>query len=103
MLSGLMGAVLIGGFMPRDATYAAALQEGRPSLPSLLVSGAKDTLVPEERSRQLAETFEEGAVRFYLHPGGHMVSRISGLLCKRGCKDICPAVQWPSRVSWQLR
>ncbi|GAB4817493.1 hypothetical protein N2152v2_004539 [Parachlorella kessleri] len=77
VLSGLMGAILIGGFLPRDATYAAALREGRPSLTSLLVSGAKDTLVPEERSQQLAETFEEGAVRFYLHPGGHMQHQLS--------------------------
>ena len=59
--------------MPRDASYAATIAAARPALPSLLVSGAGDALVPPERSKQLAEAFAEGAVTFYTHPGGHMV------------------------------
>ena len=66
-------AVLIAGFLPRDAGYADALRRGRPVLPSLHVWGAADALVPEERSRSLMDCFQPGSAEVYQHPGAHMV------------------------------
>jgi hypothetical protein len=66
-------AVIIAGFLPRDATYAAALRQGSPALPSLHVHGAADALVPEDRSRALWDCFAPGSVRHYKHTGAHMV------------------------------
>lgn len=66
-------AVVVAGFLPRDAAYAAALRQGRPSLPSLHVHGAADALVPEDRSLALWECFVPGSARRFTHPGAHMV------------------------------
>ncbi|KAL4448145.1 hypothetical protein ABPG75_005364 [Micractinium tetrahymenae] len=77
-LAHLRFAVIIAGFMPRDASYAAALQSGAPSLPSLHVVGQKDALVPEERSAALWGCFAAGGVHIYRHPGAHMVPTCSG-------------------------
>lgn len=71
-------AVLIGGFLPKDPSYASAISAARPAVPALMVSGRGDTLVPEERSQALAEAFSEEAVEWYRHPGGHMVPTCSG-------------------------
>jgi pimeloyl-ACP methyl ester carboxylesterase len=73
-------AVLIGGFMPRDVSYAAVLKE-RPSpiqQRSLHVTGEKDALVPTERSRELWECFDERYRSVYSHGGAHMVPTCSG-------------------------
>ncbi|PRW45017.1 Glucose-induced degradation 4 [Chlorella sorokiniana] len=71
-------AVIIAGFLPRDATYADALHRGRPCVPSLHVFGAADALVPEERSAGLWGCFAPGSVETYQHPGAHMVPTCSG-------------------------
>lgn len=67
-------AVIIAGFLPRDASYAEALRRGHPAVPSLHVFGAADALVPEERSAGLWACFAPGFVETYQHPGAHMVS-----------------------------
>lgn len=77
-LERLRFAVVIAGFLPRDASYAAALQAGRPALPSLHVVGEKDALVPEERSAALWGCFSPGGLHIYRHPGAHMVPTCSG-------------------------
>lgn len=77
-LAHLRFAVIVAGFLPRDASYAAALQSGRPRLPSLHVVGRKDALVPEERSAALWDCFSAGDLRVYRHPGAHMVPTCSG-------------------------
>ena len=69
-------AVIIAGFLPRDASYADALRRGCPTLPSLHVVGAADALVPEERSAGLWGCFAPGSVETYQHPGAHMVRRL---------------------------
>lgn len=66
-------SVHIAGFLPRDASYAAALRQGRPTLPSLHVLGAADALVPEERTQALYDCWERGTVQTFTHPGAHMV------------------------------
>jgi predicted esterase len=72
-------AVLIGGFMPRDVSYAAVLNEAAPiQQRSLHVSGEKDELVPTERSIDLANCFEEKNRVVYRHGGAHMVPTCSG-------------------------
>ena len=71
-------AVLAAGFLPRDASYAAALAVGCPALPTLFVYGEADALVPEERTRGLWEAFAPGAVHRHLHGGAHWVPTCSG-------------------------
>ena len=80
LLGGLRFAVVVAGFLPRDASYAAVLQRHPPPqrLPCLHVHGAGDALVPEERSRALWECFHPGSVRLFKHPGAHMVSGMQG-------------------------
>jgi predicted esterase len=72
-------AVLIGGFMPRDASYAAILKEAAPiQQQSLHVSGERDELVPTERSQELWECFDTEKRSVYRHGGAHMVPTCSG-------------------------
>jgi predicted esterase len=72
-------AVLIGGFMPRDARYAAVLKETAPiQQRSLHVTGEKDELVPTERSEELWKCFEDKYRTVYNHGGAHMVPTCSG-------------------------
>ncbi|CAK0876096.1 unnamed protein product [Prorocentrum cordatum] len=61
-LAGARFAVLVGGFVPRDAACAAQLRAGggraEPlAVHSLHVSGAADELVPRARSAALAELY----------------------------------------------
>lgn len=84
----LKGAILIGGFLPRDDSYAAQLMQHRVTMPAIFVCGEKDELVPIQRSQQLWETWDQqdggglGAglrgVTVYKHPGAHMVPTCSG-------------------------
>ena len=72
-------AVLIGGFMPRDVTYAASIRNEAPLEQwSFHVTGEKDELVPTERSLELWSCFEEENRRVYSHGGAHMVPTCSG-------------------------
>lgn len=72
-------AILIGGFMPRDVSYAAVLKETAPiQHRSLHVTGEKDELVPSERSEELWKCFEEKYRTVYSHCGAHMVPTCSG-------------------------
>jgi dienelactone hydrolase len=70
--------VLVGGFLPLDPAHAASIRVAAPAVPSLLVMGEKDELVPEERSRQLGAALAPGAAQWLKHPGAHMVSRGHG-------------------------
>ena len=65
-------AILISGFVPRDASAGAKLFAGVPaSCPSLHVFGLEDTLVLPERSRALVGCFANAAV--ISHTGGHHI------------------------------
>lgn len=72
-------AVLIGGFLPRDGSYASAIRGAAPlRVASLHVTGEKDALVPPERSAELWEAFDPGRRHVSRHPGAHMVPTCSG-------------------------
>lgn len=73
-------AVLIAGFLPRDPSYAAALQRGGqgPAVPSLHITGAADALVPAERSDALRACWRSSPADAWVHPGAHMVPTCSG-------------------------
>lgn len=65
--------------MPRDQTYAQQLGSGghdKIALPTLLVHGEADELVPLERGRQLASSFLAGSLQ--VHGGAHCVPTCSG-------------------------
>ena len=67
-------AVLIGGFRPRDKDLRELFPV--PPLPllgtrSLHIFGTTDTLVPPERSREFADSFEVS--QMYEHSRGHLV------------------------------
>ena len=67
------------GFMPRDQTYAQQLGSGghdKIALPTLLVHGEADELVPLERGKQLAASFLAGSLQ--VHGGAHCVPTCSG-------------------------
>ena len=67
------------GFMPRDQTYAQQLGSGghdKIALPTLLVHGEADELVPLERGKQLAASFSAGSLQ--MHGGAHCVPTCSG-------------------------
>jgi len=68
--------VLIGGFLPRDKSWAHEVREAGIAAASLHVFGAADTLVDPSRSRELAECFA-GALT-HEHPGAHLVPTCSG-------------------------
>lgn len=73
------GVILVGGFLPRDESYAAVIVNAGPlGVRSLHVTGSNDTLVPVERSAALWECFEEEFRTVYEHAGGHMVPTCSG-------------------------
>lgn len=74
----LRAAIIIAGFLPRDESYAATVRSRGPSLPCLHVSGAKDTLVPPDRTSELRQCFSQHSTRVYTHPGAHMVPTCSG-------------------------
>lgn len=64
--------VFVSGFVPNDACAAASLLAGvDASVPTLHVLGAGDELVTPERSRALADLFEDA--RLVTHEGGHMI------------------------------
>ena len=71
-------AVIIAGFLPRDAEHAGVLETARPALRCLHVHGAADALVPHERSAALWECIDAPLRRTYEHGGAHMVPTCSG-------------------------
>jgi len=70
-LASVRFAVLVGGFVPRDAQVASALCGAPLSLNTLLVSGGADELIPRPRSEALAALFDPAGVRWFDHPGRH--------------------------------
>jgi fermentation-respiration switch protein FrsA (DUF1100 family) len=62
--------------MPRDEVVAAEFKARGVALPSLHVIGAKDEIIPEERSRELAASCPDA--RVYVHPGGHFLPTCTG-------------------------
>ncbi|KAK9830318.1 hypothetical protein WJX72_010963 [[Myrmecia] bisecta] len=71
-------AVLIGGFLPRDDTFAGWITTAKPSTPVLFVFGVNDVLVPPERSHQLIAAFAGPHIQQFEHAGAHMVPTCSG-------------------------
>ena len=77
-------AILVGGFVPRDAAIAARLQ-GESDLQSyslgvhsLHVSGENDLLVPRLRSEALASLYDPSRVAWFDHPGRHGLPNANG-------------------------
>ena len=65
--------------MPRDQAYGQQLGSGghdKIALPTLLVHGEADELVPLERGKQLAASFLAGSLQ--VHGGAHCVPTCSG-------------------------
>lgn len=64
--------VLVSGFVPRDARWAAELSAGGAvALPSMHIYGEGDTLVPTERARAFVEAFDGSMRAEHPHAGGH--------------------------------
>ena len=70
----------VSGFLPKDASFGAALAAARVSTPSLFVHGEKDELVPLERCLELQRTFDPRSCSLLTHPGGHFVPNCSGVV-----------------------
>lgn len=74
-------AILVAGFLPRDASVLEQL-EARASVhpplavPTLHVAGETDGFVPIESTRALAAAFEHPVL--FLHPGGHGIPTGAG-------------------------
>ena len=49
-------------------------------MPTLFVIGDADTLVPPERTLELAATFDPAAAQELRHPGAHMLPTCSGAI-----------------------
>lgn len=82
LLDHLRAAVLVSGFVPHDARYAAVLQANPPRrVQSLHVMGERDRLVPNERGQKLVEAWGGGEV--YVHEGGHFVPTCTGVWRQR--------------------
>jgi acetyl esterase/lipase len=66
-------AIMVGGFVSRDAAHAA-LYGARASydVPSLHILGRADGIVPPESSRELAARFENPVI--VEHDGGHVIA-----------------------------
>ncbi len=68
----------ISSFMPRDERYSELLDKERMQirLPTLLVHGTKDQLVPLAQGKKLSSTFPNGTM--LVHEGAHYVPACSG-------------------------
>lgn len=93
-------AMLISGFMPRDASLEplfGVMDEPPPtriSLPSLHVMGTADALVPVSSSRRLAECFADPLI--HTHEGGHAV--ISSAELRAQLKDFVSNIATPGET-----
>ncbi|CAD7700868.1 unnamed protein product [Ostreobium quekettii] len=72
-------AILVGGFLPRDPHFAKLVQDAKPAISALFMSGLKDTLVEPFRSEQLMSSFDPSAqLQIYHHDGAHMMPTCTG-------------------------
>mmetsp|Transcript_6014 Transcript_6014/g.15745 ORF Transcript_6014/g.15745 Transcript_6014/m.15745 type:complete len:250 (+) Transcript_6014:139-888(+) len=84
-------AILVGGFLPRDPAYAAAITKSKICIPTLHIYGQGDKLVSTERSKALMGAFDSELAEVYEHPGGHMVPTCTGEFKRVICDfvDLC--------------
>mmetsp|Transcript_24412 Transcript_24412/g.81925 ORF Transcript_24412/g.81925 Transcript_24412/m.81925 type:complete len:323 (+) Transcript_24412:62-1030(+) len=79
-LVGVRFAVLVGGFLPRDAAVVSHMRGGGTPLRvhTLHVTGTEDTLVPRPRSEELSELFDSSQSSWLEHSGRHGVPTGTG-------------------------
>ncbi len=70
--------VQAGAFMPRDLEYASWLEGSCISVPSLVIHGECDQLVPLERSTALTQHWDQAQLENFVHAGGHMMPTCTG-------------------------
>jgi hypothetical protein len=68
----------ISGFMPRDPVLVRRIEANQINVPALHIVGAKDEIIPQDRSKQLAGVCACGERGLLEHPGGHFVPSCSG-------------------------
>uniref|UniRef100_A0A7S0UTR4 Serine hydrolase domain-containing protein n=1 Tax=Polytomella parva TaxID=51329 RepID=A0A7S0UTR4_9CHLO len=79
VLGKLRYAIMVAGFLPRDASFASFLSSQRPSLLNcLFVSGASDALVPRSNTSTLLHCFCPDRTSSFTHAGSHLVPTCSG-------------------------
>ncbi|KAK9844194.1 hypothetical protein WJX81_007736 [Elliptochloris bilobata] len=69
--------ILVGAFLPRDPDVVQGLRASRHAVPTLLVHGSSDMLIPLARSEALREAMG-GRSELYVHRGAHLVPTCSG-------------------------
>ncbi|KAJ9456906.1 Esterase [Diplonema papillatum] len=67
-------AVLIAGFVPRDALFKQLYHDGGIGLPSLHVWGSGDSIAPG--SANLARKFDQKSIMLHIHDGSHVVPKL---------------------------
>ena len=67
-----------GAFLPRDQKYASWLEGSSISVPSLVIHGECDQLVPLERSTALTQHWKQAKLEKFVHAGGHMMPTCTG-------------------------
>ena len=70
--------VQAGAFLPRDQEHASWLDGTCISVPSLVIHGESDQLVPRERSTALTQHWDQAKLEAFIHAGGHMMPTCTG-------------------------